>query len=53
MAEEVHSSGPGLAALHWETAKTRLSPTALLLGNGELTEILSSFDIYCSTLEKE
>lgn len=32
-AEEVHSSVAGLTALCWEIAKTRLNPTALLLGS--------------------
>ena len=53
MAEEVHSSVAGLTALRWEMAKTHLNPTALLLGEGRLIEIFSSFDIYCSALEKE
>lgn len=53
MAEEVHSSVSGLTALRWETAKMGLNHTALLLGEGRLAGIFSSFDIFCSALERE
>lgn len=40
VAEEGHSSVSGLTALHWETAKICLKPTALLPGEAGSGEFL-------------